>query len=142
MYELEKSTTNLSFTFYPKIKILNLQTQTQVFLKIFSWKSSSLSWLDPNLIHELDFSLSIWCDFKARAFESTCDSFKTCLQIFCWSWTPTKILIEYLKLNKHKIISTITLWVNQHQNKSDGPLSQQSPSFLWWQNSWSYICMD
>ena len=33
--ELEQSTTNLSFTFYPKTKILNLQPWTQVFLKIF-----------------------------------------------------------------------------------------------------------
>ena len=31
VYKLEQSTTNLSFTFYLKIKILNLQSRTQVF---------------------------------------------------------------------------------------------------------------
>ena len=88
----------LSFTFYLKTKSskTNLDTSLHL-LEVFTWRLLIfLTWSkhDP---------IALWI--------------KPCkLQILCWSSTPTKILIMNLSLIKHKIISTITTWVDHHQN--------------------------
>ena len=66
VYELEQSTTNLSFIFYSKTKNVNAYKHLT---QVFTWKSSLRLDLIQNLIHELDSSLSTWCDRDVCALE-------------------------------------------------------------------------
>jgi len=85
VYKLEQSTTNLSFTFYLKHKILTLtkldSSLENLLLKIFF---SFLTWSKP-WSNELDSSWVLDVIFEVRALKSTRASFKTWLRIFCWS---------------------------------------------------------
>ena len=60
VYKLEQSTTNLSFIFYLKHKILNLQNT-----RLKSWKSFSPSWFGPKL-DPWASSLSTWYALEAQ----------------------------------------------------------------------------
>ena len=115
IWYLSNPPTILFFTFYLKTKSYKNKPRHKS-----SWslhlKSSHLLDLVQNPIQRARLLLSTWCGLDAQALESTRASSKTRLEILCWSYTPTKILIINLRLNKHKIISTITTWVNHHQN--------------------------
>ena len=114
IWYLSNPPTTLSFTFYLKIKF----SKNKPRLKSSSSWSLHLkpSWLGPNTIQRARLLLSTWYDLDAQALESNRASSKTWLQILCWSYAPTTILIINLSLIKHKIISIITTWVNHHQN--------------------------
>ena len=115
IWYLTNPPTNLSFTFYLKIKSWHFQTWHKS-----SWKTSLeglLLLLDlvQTLIEWARLLLSTWCNLDARALESTRASSKT-LTLNLLLKLNTKILIKYLILIKYKIISIITTWVNHHQN--------------------------
>ena len=76
---LSNPPTILSFTFYLKTKSYKNKPRH----KSWSWslhlKSSSPSWLGPNMIHRARLLLSTWCGLDAQALESNRVSSKTWL---------------------------------------------------------------
>ena len=98
------------------INTIYLYTRSKYKLKLNKPKSfcrtSSSRRLDPNTIQRAWLQPSARCDLDARALESHVFAPKThLLKLITYN-----ILIKYLRLIKHKIISTITTWVNHYQN--------------------------
>ena len=84
-------------------------------LKSSGWSSSSRR-LDPNMIQRawllLEYLMLSW---RTSSWINTCQLWFMTLSPLLKLNTNNDLNL-YLKLNKHKIISTITTWVNHHQN--------------------------